>query len=118
MSENQTSRKKFLQFLGLVAGSTIINPVSVAGFVDHENIKKLNPIQQEFMFRYGKWMEEFMEVVRIQKKDPANTEIRQRMIALTGVAEKFKPELNEFMKDETFSLIYKASIDRISKEIE
>jgi hypothetical protein len=117
MSEYQTTRKKFLQFLGLVAGSTIVNPGSVAGFVDNETIKKLNPVQQEFMIRYGKWMDEFIEVVRIQKKEPANTDNRHRMMALTEIAEKFKPELNEFMKDETFSLIYKASIDRMSKEI-
>jgi len=117
VAENQTTRKKFLQFMGLVAGSTLVNPGTVAGFIDHENIKKLNPVQQEFMIRYGKWMDEFIEVVRIQKKEPGNTENRHRMIALTEVAEKFKPELNEFMKDETFSLIYKASIDRMSKEI-
>ena len=39
------------------------------------------------------------------------------MLALTEHAENFKPELNEFMKDETFQLIYMASIQRMTKEI-
>jgi len=39
------------------------------------------------------------------------------MISLTEQAELFKPELAEFMKDENFAMIYKASIERMSKEI-
>ena len=69
------------------------------------------------MIRYGKWMDEFIEVIRIKKTDPGNNENRRKMTALTEIAEKFKPELTEFMKDETFRLIYKASIERMSKEI-
>ena len=39
------------------------------------------------------------------------------MIALTEWAEEMKPEISEFMKDKTFSLIYLVCIDRMSKEI-
>ncbi|MCX6296530.1 MAG: hypothetical protein NTX97_10780, partial [Bacteroidetes bacterium] len=61
--------------------------------------------------------DEFIEVIRIQKTDPDNLENHKKMIPLTEKAEKFIPELSEFMKDETFSLIFNASIERMSKEI-
>ena len=69
------------------------------------------------MVRYGKWMDDFIEVIRIKKTDSGNKKNNKKMTALSENAEKFKPELNEFMKDETFRLIYMASIQWMSKEI-
>ena len=118
MSEKQSTRRRFLQFLGIYAGATLVSTGALGAFLNPAEIKKLNPEQQEFMLRYGKWMDEFIEVIRIQKTNPGNRENNTRMIALTERAENFKPELSEFMKDETFTLIYKASIERMSKEIQ
>ncbi len=117
MSDNNSSRRKFLQLLGLTASSTLINTSAIAGFIDQTTIHKLNPEQQEFMLRYGKWMDEFIEVIHIQKKEPDNIENKHKMIALTEMAEKFNPELSEFMKDQTFSLIYNESILRMTNTI-
>lgn len=117
MSENQSTRRKFLQFIGLTASATVVSKSALANFTRPEEILKLNSVQQEFMIRYGKWMDEFTEVVRIQKTAPDNLENHKKMIALTEKATAFQPELAEFMKDETFSLIYKVSIERMSKEI-
>ena len=116
MPEKESSRKKFLQFLGLSAGSSLLGINALAAFTDDEEIKKLNPGQQEFMMRYGKWMDDFIEVIRIQKTDPS-LKNQTKMIALTEKAEALQPELDEFMKDKTFSLIYHASIDRLTREI-
>ena len=117
MSDIQASRRKFLQLLGLSAGATLVSTTGIAGFVDPETIHKLNPEQQEFMMRYGQWMDEFIEVIRVQKSEPGNTENNHKMIALTERAEAIQPELATYMKDDTFSMIYKASIERMSKEI-
>jgi len=117
MSEKETTRRKFLQFLGLTAGATMLSSDALASPVDEAEILKLNPEQQEFMISYGKWMDEFIDVIRIQKTDPANKENNLKMIALTERAEESRPQLTEYMKDDTFSLIYKASIERMSKEI-
>ena len=56
-------------------------------------------------------------MIRSKKTDAGNKENNKKMTALSENAEKFKPELNEFMKDETFRLIYMASIQRMTKEI-
>lgn len=117
MSDQQSSRRNFLKILGLSAGASLAGKNALAAFVNKEEIRKLNPAQQEFMIRYGKWMDEFTEVIRIQKAEPENMENQKKMVALTERAEKFQPELAGFMKDETFALIYKASIQRVTNEI-
>ena len=86
-------------------------------FVDKKEILKLNPEQQEFMMRYGNWMDEFTEVARIQQTDPDNLENQKRMMPLGEMAEQLQPELTEHLKDQTFAMIYLASIERLSKEI-
>lgn len=117
MAENHSTRRKFLQFLGLSAGSTLAGGSALGHFTDRESILKLSSSQQEFMIRYGQWMDEFIEVIRKQKSEPDNSENKRKIMALAEQAEKFNPELSEFMKDETFSMIYKASIQRMSNEI-
>ena len=117
MSDQQSSRRKFLEMLGLSAGAALVSTSALGAIVNHEQILKLNPEQQEFMVHYGKWMDEFIEVIRIQKAEPANMENHKRMIALTARAEAMQPELAAFMKDETFALIYRTSIERMSMEI-
>ena len=69
------------------------------------------------MLEYETWMDAFIEVIRIQKKNPANLENQKRMIALTSAAEEFKPQLQEFMKDKTFSVVYQSAIERMSRKI-
>ncbi len=116
MSE-QPTRRKFLQLLGFSASATLMNTNGLARNIPHSQIRKLNSQQKQFMIGYEKWMDEFIEVIRIQKTDPDNLENHRKMIVLTEKAEELKPELNEFMKDETFSVIFRVSIERMSKEI-
>ena len=117
MSEQQSSRRKFLKILGLTGAASMVAPNALAGFNEPSEILKLNPEQQEFMIRYGKWMDEFLEVIRIKKISPDNYENNEKMIALTEKVKKMKPELTEFLKDKTFSIIYITSIKRVRDEI-
>ena len=113
----QSTRRNFLQLLGLSVSATLLSTSAIAGFIDETEISKLSPEQQRFMIRYGKWMDEFIKVIHIRKTDPGSHGNNRNMIALTEKAEEMKPELNEFMKDKTFQQIYKASIQRMSKEV-
>ena len=83
MLEKQSTRRNFLQLFGLSAGATLISSNTLAGIIDETEIKKLNPKQQEFMIRYGKWMDDFIEVIRIKKADPENKDNKNKMLALT-----------------------------------
>ena len=117
MAEKQSTRRKFLQLLGLSAGATIVSAGAMAAGFDKEVIKKLTAPQQEFMLQYEQWMTEYIKVIRIQKTDPDNIEYHKEMAALSAKAEAFQPALAVFMQDPTFALIFKVSIERMVKEI-
>ncbi|MFZ4800053.1 MAG: hypothetical protein ACOYMA_21365 [Bacteroidia bacterium] len=117
MADKQSNRRKFLQYLGLTAGATLLGSTVGAKEFDKEEIKKLNAPQQEFMLSYEKWMNEYIEVIRIQKTDIDNIIYHQQLAELSVKAESFQPILAEMMKDETFALIYSVSIKRMTNEI-
>lgn len=117
MSKQESTRRKFMKSVGLVIGGSLIAKKSLANSLNEDEIRKLNPEQNEFMERYNLWMDEFTDVVRLLKKDPFNEEYAGRMKDLTQKSHEFKPELSEHMKDATFNLIYLESIKRVRDEI-
>jgi hypothetical protein len=117
MLDSKSSRRNFFKFLGLTAGTTLMSQASFGAHLDETEIKKLTDEQKEFMLLHEKWMDEFIAVIKVQKAAPEDQENNKKMIAITGMADEFKPQLNEFMKDGTFALIYKMSLERMSKEI-
>jgi len=117
MSDQQSTRRRFLKFLGLSAGATLASSGAVAAFSNSTEILKLNSEQQEFMIRYGKWMDDFTKVIRIQKTDPENAENNKNIKELSKKAEAFQPELKVFMQDKIFEVIFKESIKRVTVEI-
>ena len=118
--EENNSRRKFLRS-GLItaatAGTALISTNAFSAFINQAEVLKLNPKQQEFMLRYGKWMDDFIDIIRKKQAEPGNLEHQKVVMVLSQKAEGFKPELTEFLKDETFALIYQASIDKMTKEI-
>jgi hypothetical protein len=117
MLDSNSSRRNFFKLLGLTAGTTLIGQVSFGAHLDETEIKKLTAEQKEFILLHEKWMDEFIEVIRVQKTAPEDQENNKKMIVITEMADEFKPQLNEFLKDGTFALIYKMSMERMSKEI-
>lgn len=117
MAKKLSSRRKFLQFLGISAGSTIISASAVAGLAEPNEVLKLNKEQRKFMHDYNKWMDEYVEVIKVQNIDMDNIENHKRMLRLTEQAEIWRPTINEYMKDRNFSIIYHASIEKMKSEI-
>ena len=117
MAEQTSTRRKFLQFLGLSAGAALTGKQAAASILDAEEIKKLTPVQQKFMLGYEAWMNENIEVIRATQANPEDMENHNRMMALADRAQAFKPELDKHMQDPTFALIYRVSIERMTKEI-
>ncbi|MHA4807857.1 hypothetical protein ACX0G9_07115 [Flavitalea flava] len=118
--EEKNSRRKFLKsgiITAATAGAGLVSTNAFSEFINQAEVRKLNPKQKEFMLRYGKWMDDFIDVIRKKQVKPGNREHQKLIMLLSKKAEGFKPELTEFLKDETFALIYQASIDKMSKEI-
>ncbi|MDP3354214.1 MAG: hypothetical protein Q8S44_10800 [Flavobacteriaceae bacterium] len=117
MSDLKSDRRKFLKYLGLSTTATLASNSAFASFTDTSEILKLNSEQQEFMMRYGKWMDEFVEIIKIQKSETESIENHQKMMEITNKVKELQPELFEFMKDKTFAIIFQASIKRVTVEI-
>ncbi|HNP50116.1 MAG TPA: twin-arginine translocation signal domain-containing protein [Bacteroidia bacterium] len=117
MNETNSTRRSFLKLIGLTAGATITASGALAKIADHSEIHKLNPAQQEFMLRYGQWMDEFIEVIAIQKTFPDDSVNNQKLMQLSDQAQIWQPQLTEYMKEESFALIYRASIEKMRNEI-
>ena len=117
MTDQKSDRRAFLKKMGLTAGATLAGTSGFASFVKDDEIRQLNDEQREFMTRYSSWMDEYTAIIRLQKSDPDNVEFQQQMIQAANEAEKFQPELIEFMKDGTFAFIYKNAIKRVTDEI-
>lgn len=117
MTDQDSTRRKFLKILGITAGAGLVSTGALAKIIDHQAIHTLNPEQQEFMLRYGQWMDEFIEVIAIQKTFPDDVLNNKKMMELSDKAQEWQPKLTEYMKEESFALIYHASIDRMRKEI-
>ena len=118
--EENNSRRKFLRsgiLTAATAGAVLVSTNSFSAFINQAEVRKLTPKHQEFMLRYGKWMDDFIHVIRRKRAEPGNQNHQKVIMILSEKAKGFKPELTEFLKDETFALIYQASIDRMSKEI-
>jgi len=117
MSNLKSDRRNFLKYLGLTTTATVASNSVFASFIDTSEILQLSPVQQEFMLRYGKWMDEFVEMIKIQKSEPESIENHQKMMEITDKVKELQPELLELMKDKTFALIFQASIKRVTTEI-
>lgn len=116
MTDKSTGRRSFIKLTGLAAGLGLSTP-ALAGFLKEDEIKSLNPVQLEFMKRYGEWMDEYIDVIRLQKLNPDNPEVRKKVVSVAEKAEIFQPELTGFMKDNTFAIIFKHALGRVTKEI-
>ena len=118
--KENNSRRKVLRsgiLTAATAGAVLVSTNSFSAFINQAEVRKLTPKHQEFMLRYGKWMDDFIHVIRRKQVEPGNQKHQKAIMILSEKAEGFKPELTEFLKDETFALIYHASIDKMSKEI-
>ena len=62
-------------------------------------------------------MDDFIDVIGKKPAKPGNQEHQKIVMLLSQKAKGFKPEFIEFLKYETFAIIYQASIDKMSKEI-
>lgn len=117
-TNKESSRKDFIKMLTKSLGATLTNHPVLDALMGNDEVLKLNPEQQAFMLEYGKWMDQNIEVIKLQKQDPDNILHRKAMMELTEKAAAMQPQLIEFMKDRNFALIYHASIQKMRDEIE
>ena len=119
MDQYESTRRKFLRNLGLSIGAVMTASSAIkAGVTDQKENYVITSEQKKFMSRYENWMDEFIEVIRIQKKSPYHMENNKKLIKLTEIAKKWQPQLTKFMQDDNFARYFMIATERMTLEIE
>lgn len=115
----ESSRRKFLMKLGLTVGATfaVTSSSLTANVLDNKDEFPITDEQMKFMRKYEKWMDEFVEVIRMQKVDPENYENNKNIVRLSEIAKGWQNQLVGYMKDENFARHYMAATQRMTLEI-
>lgn len=118
MDTFEHNRRNFLRKLGLTFGATMAASSMIsANILEKNDDLSLTPEQQAFMKRYNKWMDEFIEVIKIQKVTPHNMDNNKNIVRLSEQAKAWQSKLTEYMKDENFARHYMSATERMTLEI-
>lgn len=118
MNGYDENRRRFLTKLGMTLGVTLTGSTIVKGANDHSAGKmSITAGQNAFMQNYERWMDDFIEVIKFQKKDPDNLENNKKIVALSEEAKLFQKELTGYMQDDNFARYYMAATERMTLTI-
>jgi len=118
MDGYEDKRRSFLRKLGFTLGATLTaSSLISANIVTPSQEMNISPDQKAFMNMYEKWMDEFIEVIRIQKIDPENQENNKNIVLLSDRAKKWATKLHDYMKDDNFARYYMIASERMTLEI-
>lgn len=118
MNGYDENRRRFLTKLGMTLGVTLTGSTIVQGAnAPSAGEMSITAGQNAFMQNYERWMDDFIEVIKIQKKEPMNLENNKRIVALSDEAKAFQSELTEYMKEDNFARYYMVATERMTLEI-
>jgi len=112
------NRRRFLTKLGLTLGVTLTGNDILQG----SNATAAHPLvitaeQEAFMLNYERWMDDFIEVIKIKKNEPDNLENNKKIVALSDEAKLFQHQLTEYMLDDNFARYYMVATERMTLSI-
>jgi len=118
MDGYEDNRRWFLRRLGFTLGGTLTaSSLISANIIDTDKDMNISPEQKDFMDEYEKWMDEFIEVIRIQKVDQENYENNKNIVLLSERTKKWQFKLHEYMTDDNFARYYMKATERMTLEI-
>ena len=118
MNGYDENRRRFLTKLGMTLGVTLTGTKVMQGEnIPTADVQTINAEQKAFMDNYERWMDNFIEVIKFQKKDPNDLENNKKIVALSDEAKVFQQELIGYMKDENFARYYMVATERMTLTI-
>ena len=118
MDGYEDNRRQFLRRLGFTLGGTLTaSSLISANIIDTGKDMNINAEQKKFMDSYEKWMDEFIEVIRIQKVDPENMENNKNIVLLSERSKTWQFKLHEYMTDDNFARYFMKTTERMTLEI-
>jgi hypothetical protein len=118
MNGYDENRRRFLSKLGLTLGVTLTGTKVMQGENEASaDVLTISSGQKTFMQNYERWMDDFIEVIKVQKKDPENLENNMKIVSLSEEAKQFQAELMGYMEDENFARYYMVATERMTLAI-
>lgn len=118
MDGYEDKRRSFLRKLGFTLGATLTaSSLISANIIESSQEINITQDQKEFMNHYGKWMDEFIEVIKIQKIDPENIENNKNIVLLSERSKKWQTKLHGYMEDENFARYFMVASERMTLAI-
>ena len=105
MEKRDNSRRGFFKKLGLVVGATAIVDTDVLADINpskYSNVAERN----EFLSRYEKWVDQYIEVVEEEKKKNINISNKKRIMELSAEADGWQNQIKEYIKHDDFKNRY------------
>jgi len=103
--ENNDSRRNFLKKIGMTLTAAATTTFA-AGAVKTSKFDKLSLEKQAFLKKYKIWIDNFKNVVNVQKVDPQHAANNEYMMKLSEEAENWKAELQSYLTDQDFAEEY------------
>ena len=118
MNGYDENRRRFLTKLGMTLGVTLTGSTIVQGAnAPSAGMRSITAGQKAFMQNYERWMDDFIEVIKFQKKEPDNLENNKKIVALSEEAKLFQKELTGYMQDDNFARYYMVATERMTLTI-
>jgi hypothetical protein len=118
MNGYDENRRRFLSKLGLTLGVTLTGTKVMQGENEASaDVLTISSGQKTFMQNYERWMDDFIEVIKVQKKDPENLQNNMKIVSLSEEAKQFQAELMGYMEDENFARYYMVATERMTLAI-
>ena len=118
MSEMEQSRRRFLSKLGLTTGTLLVTASGLSAQIAEKAEEiKLSPEHRKFMDMYEKWLEEFTDMIRVQKIHPEDMKNNMRLMELTDQSKSWQSQLTEYMTDTNFAKYYLIVTQKVTNEI-
>ena len=119
MDSYESTRRGFLQKLGLTVGAAVIGTgVKASQIVQKSTDFPLSKEQSTFLEGYEVWMSDFMEVIKERRTMPDDLEVNKRLMRLSEQAEGWQSQLKDHMQDQNFASHYMIVTEKMTNEIE
>jgi hypothetical protein len=109
-------RKEFFKKIGLGVGITMAASLGSV-YANFEEDADLDSEQKEFLSEYESWLKEFQQFVHKRNENVTDTENNLRLMELSALAEKRKPMLEKYMKNEVFANYFNSITEEITSAI-
>jgi len=116
MSNQNSTRRGFFQKLGLTAGGAALLESEELANVNTNRFSTLQD-RSAFLEKYEKWVDEYIEVVEMEKQQAQDLSNKHRIMELADQADGWQNQIKEFVKHDDFKNKYLSISKRFAEAI-